>query len=433
MKRFKLMICVVGLLGMVGCEDDSSGSDNADGNRLDESEILAAIENRARDINDELIAIRRDLHQYPEVSGEEVRTSGKIAEYLTDLGLDVRTDIGGHGVVGILKGKQGGKTVAWRADMDALQTDLPDPVDFRSTNPGVRHICGHDVHTTIALGMANVLTGLKDQLKGTMMFIFQPAEENGVGAKSMMNDGLFEIAHPDEIYGAHIFPFPVGVVSTKPEETFSYPTPFSFVLELNDVNQDIETFATELLDRLSNVEDDFWEGFGDETRGLWAPTTVYDDYLTWDRSYFFVEQSENTATIETLLLTTDPDATEAVPENLQALLQDTEYADNLKSIHVGETFGVYNDQALTDQAVEIITSVFGNEIFVPQYGQLPGFNDDFAFFQEQIPGVYFTLGGSDFQNGMISAPHTPDFVVDESSIEFGVNVFSSLIFKTLMK
>ncbi len=170
-----------------------------------QSSIHNSIQARTDVIFDSLVEIRRDFHEYPEVSEKEEMTSKKIEDYLLSLGLEVKTNIGGYGVVGILKGAKEGKRVAWRADIDAISTDFPDVVDFESKIEGVRHICGHDVHTIIGLGIANVLASLKENLEGTVYFVFQPAEEINKGAKRMVANGLFELINPDEIYGlAHV-------------------------------------------------------------------------------------------------------------------------------------------------------------------------------------------------------------------------------------
>ncbi|MGB3143249.1 MAG: amidohydrolase, partial [Maribacter sp.] len=156
-----------------------------------------AVESRTGEIFERLVAFRRDIHRHPELGGEEKRTAEKIREYLTSLGLEVKTGIGGHGVVGILRGGKDGRKIAWRADMDALASNSRDVVAFQSSNPGVRHICGHDVHVAIALGIADVLVSLKNQINGTIYFVFQPSEENVRGAKAMMDDGLFEMIDPE--------------------------------------------------------------------------------------------------------------------------------------------------------------------------------------------------------------------------------------------
>lgn len=164
----------------------------------------------------EWVAVRRDLHQHPELSGQEVRTSKVVADRLRKLGLDVRTGIGGHGVVGVLTGGRPGPLVAYRADMDAVRSTAPDPVAFPSVEPGIRHICGHDVHVTIGLALASALAQVKADLPGRVMFVFQPSEENATGARAMLNAGLFAAGKPDAIFGLHSAPFDAGLLSSKP-------------------------------------------------------------------------------------------------------------------------------------------------------------------------------------------------------------------------
>ncbi len=164
----------------------------------------------------EWVAVRRDLHQHPELSGQEVRTAKVVADHLRRLGLDVRTGVGGHGVVGILTGGRPGPFVAYRADMDAVRSTAPDPVAFPSVVPGVRHICGHDMHVTIGLGLASALASVKHDLPGRVMFIFQPSEERATGARAMLDAGLFSAGKPDAIFGLHSAPFDAGLLSSTP-------------------------------------------------------------------------------------------------------------------------------------------------------------------------------------------------------------------------
>jgi metal-dependent amidase/aminoacylase/carboxypeptidase family protein len=144
----------------------------------------------------ELIAFRRDLHQHPELSGEEVRTAELVAERLRRLGLEVQTGVGGHGVVGLLQGGRPGPVVAFRADMDAVPSADPDPVAFASLRSGVRHICGHDIHTTLGLALATGFAAVRRDLPGSVLFIFQPAEERATGARAMLTDGVFRLGRP---------------------------------------------------------------------------------------------------------------------------------------------------------------------------------------------------------------------------------------------
>ena len=151
------------------------------------------------------------------MSGRESRTAGIVAARLKALGLEVRTGVGGHGVVGILTGGRPGPLVAYRADMDAVTSTAVDPAPFASEVPGVRHICGHDVHVAIGLGLASALASVRQELPGRVMFIFQPSEERADGARAMINDGLFTGSgdKPVAIFGLHAAPLEVGQLMSK--------------------------------------------------------------------------------------------------------------------------------------------------------------------------------------------------------------------------
>jgi amidohydrolase len=172
--------------------------------------LEARIDQILEDRGEGLIELRRDLHRHPELAGEEKRTAGIVAERLRALGLEVRTGVGGHGVVGILRGELDGPVVAYRADMDAMASDAADPVSFASEIPGVRHICGHDMHVTVALGIAEVLATARDQLAGTVKFLFQPAEESAEGARAMIADGALRDPVPAGIFAVHCAPLSTG-------------------------------------------------------------------------------------------------------------------------------------------------------------------------------------------------------------------------------
>ncbi|NIM97965.1 MAG: amidohydrolase, partial [candidate division Zixibacteria bacterium] len=177
--------------------------------------LIKKIEKKLEAKRSELIELYRDLHRHPEVSGREERTAGIIAERLRAIGLEVKTGIGGHGVVGILKGGKPGPVVAYRADMDAVFSSAPDPVPFKSETPGVRHICGHDVHVTVALGIAEALVSIREELPGTVKFIFQPAEENLQGASAMIAEGVLENPAPEAILSVHCAPLEVGHIGSR--------------------------------------------------------------------------------------------------------------------------------------------------------------------------------------------------------------------------
>ena len=179
------------------------------------SPLFGDVERTLVQQRDTIVALRRDLHTHPELSGEEQRTAGLVAERLRALGLDIRGGVGGHGVIAQLSGAYPGRTVGFRADMDAFASSAPDPYPFPSTTPGVRHICGHDVHTAVAIATAEAMAAVRSQLAGTVVFVFQPAEENARGARAMLDDGALASESVDAIFAFHTAPMPLGSIGTK--------------------------------------------------------------------------------------------------------------------------------------------------------------------------------------------------------------------------
>ncbi len=391
----------------------------------------ALVKKQSNEIFDSLVSIRRDLHMYPEVSGNEQRTSKFIEQYLLRLGLEVKTNIGGYGVVGILKGSKNGKTIAWRADMDAIKTDFPDKVDFKSENEGVRHICGHDIHTTIGLGIANILANQKEEVAGTVYFIFQPSEENFQGAKAMLDDGLFDMIKPDEIYGLHSVPLPSGVIMTRPNEVYAYARRISVKFKKeakpDDLKQLMGAIARGLFRAAPNSKPWEVQHVVDPKIGLGSPETIYKDYLIINEDFHIHEDSDYIF-FDNNLFETNRTNLDSIPIKIKQQILLSAYKNQLISVeYIEENPTVLNDSELTEAAIKTITAIYGDKSVAPDYGQIPFFNDDFAYFQQQIPGVYFFLGASDFAKGLISMPHSPDFVADEESIKYGVQYFSSLI------
>ena len=171
----------------------------------------------AEAIHQEMIERRRDFHRHPELGFQEVRTAGIVASELNELGLEVQTGVGKTGVVGMLEGDEPGPTVLLRFDMDALPIEEENTTDYISTAAGVMHACGHDAHTTIGLGVAKLLNPYRDQLKGRLKFVFQPAEEGLGGASAMIAEGVLENPAPDYALGLHVWnEKPVGWVAATP-------------------------------------------------------------------------------------------------------------------------------------------------------------------------------------------------------------------------
>ncbi|MGE5679229.1 MAG: M20 metallopeptidase family protein, partial [Pseudomonadota bacterium] len=165
------------------------------------------IKKRTEEVFDELVAIRRDLHMNPELSGKEFRTSAKICEYLDGWGVEYKSGVAGTGVVAIIQGKKAGRTVAARADIDALPIAEKCESEYRSQNVGVMHACGHDVHTTVQLGVAKLIKEMEDELAGNVKLFFQPAEEDIGGAERMVAEGCMSEPEVDNVIGLHVMPY----------------------------------------------------------------------------------------------------------------------------------------------------------------------------------------------------------------------------------
>jgi len=389
------------------------------------------IKTKTNAVFNKLVNIRRDFHENPELAGNEIQTQEKIKQYLLDLGLEVETNIYGHGVVGILKGDQKGKKIAWRADMDALPNDLPDPVDFKSKIKGVEHGCGHDIHMVIALGIAEVLAKNKKFLKGTVYFIFQPEEETFVGAKAMLNSGLLSKIQPDEIYGLHITALPVGQIMVKPDEMFSYQRKVRIKLKDELTKEQINELTNNIQNALSRttVGSKPWEiqNIADPKNGLTNPDTAFKNYLIMDEK-FSINSKNNELTLDTYLYETNSSNLKNIISKIKNVIESAHYKDQLISVSfVQENPTVLNDKKLTEAAVKKLSAIYGKGLVAPDYGQVPFFNDDFAYFQQKIPGVYFFLGGSNPEKKIIAMNHAPNFSVDEECIKTGVRSFSSLL------
>ncbi|MFY0630919.1 MAG: amidohydrolase [Flavobacteriaceae bacterium] len=420
--KFKLTIVILLLISLTFCT------------RLTiTTSTYKSIANKTDLIYEDLVKIRRDLHMNPELSQQEKRTSEVVAKHLRSLGLEVKTNIGGYGVVGILKGGKKGKKIAWRADMDAIKTNEQDVVDFASKNKGVRHICGHDVHTTIGLGIATVLSQHKEEIDGTVYFIFQPAEEMFTGAKDMIADGLFELIQPDEIYGLHIGPEASGVINVKADELFAYTKTLQVKFKPSTNEKELENFMNTTLKSFTrNIEQngspwDIINKISDAKVGLANKETIFKDYfilqgtrLNTDKGVTFYNAS---------FLETDVKKVNSLPLELKKQILNSKFKDSFISIEYSKDYSgtPINDPELTRIASETISSFYDKELFAPLHGQVPYFGEDFIFYQQKVPGVFFFLGGSNSEKGINSMPHTPNFAVDETTIKYGVQSFATLL------
>ncbi|OPC62143.1 M20 metallopeptidase family protein [Elizabethkingia occulta] len=397
--------------------------------------VHQSIQSETDKIFNKLIEIRRDLHENPELAGQEIRTQNVLEKYLLNLGLEVQKDLYGHSLVGILRGGKKGKKIAWRADMDALSGDNTDKVSFKSKNKGAWHGCGHDVHMAIGLGIAEVLSKYKKELKGTVYFIFQPEEETFIGARKMIDNGLFSKISPDEIYGLHVTALPVGQIMTKPEEIFAYQRRVKIELKNTLPDKEIKELSKQISLSLSRSENNTkpWEiqHISDPKIGLKNPNTIFKNYRIIDGN-FTSGSDDKGFSVKTYIYETNSDKLNEIIPQIKQVLETNGYKDQLISIsYVQENPTIFNDKSLTNLASETLEKVYGKTAVVRDYGQVPYFNDDFSYFQQKKRGVYFLLGGSNSAKRIVAMNHTAGFEVDEESIRTGVKSFSSLIYERL--
>lgn len=367
----------------------------------------------------EWIALRRDLHQHPELSGAETRTAGIVAARLRALGLEVRTEVGGHGVVALLRGGRPGPVVAYRADMDAVSDPSPDPVEFASLTPGVRHICGHDLHTTIGLAIAAALAAVRSEIAGSVLFIFQPAEERATGARAMLADGVFGDLRPVAIYALHTAPMEVGRLATAPGPTMAARDRLQVTIRGAGDQAAAERSVRQLLEAATTVS----------PSALFAPT---------DTSFVMIQPfGARTAEGVTTLRAAVTLASHAVREALRTRLTRELAALSRNGVEVALEYdaatiaGVTNDAALVRRGNAAIAQAFGDTIVGPVRTILPAFSEDFGSFQAQVPGVMWFLGVSNAARGTVGMPHAPNYVADEGAILVGARAMSAVLLERL--
>lgn len=393
-------------------------------------------------IESQLIDWRRDIHQHPELGEQETRTARLVAEHLKSLGMEVQTEVGRTGVVGILKGAQPGRTVALRADMDALPVKEPAGLPFASQATGiyhgnevdVMHACGHDAHTAMLMATAEVLAGMRDQIEGTVMFIFQPAEEGSSlvqpgegaswGAKLMLEDGLFDTLKPDAIFAIHVMPGPSGELSWRTGAT---------------------TAASDML----NIRVTGSQGHGGMPWNTIDPVVASAQIVTGAQTVISrkanLTRSPAVLTIGTINGGTGPNI---VPETVamsgtirtydQGVREKLRDDLTLSTKKIAESAGAtaevsiepmysttINDAELTERMAPVLERAADGKVAT---AELPGAAEDFSFFAQQVPGLYVFLGVTpEGQDPATAAPnHNPEFFVDESALVVGTRTMAMM-------
>ncbi len=403
-----------------------------------------SIEKDIIDIEEKIIEWRRHFHENPELSNQEFKTAEKIAAHLKSLGLEVKTGVAITGVVGLLKGDLPGKVVALRADIDALpvteRNDLPFKSEvktmFLNTETGVMHACGHDTHIAILMGVAEVLSKHKDKIKGTVKFIFQPAEEGPPpgeegGAKLMIKEGVLENPKVDVIFGLHINAgTPVGVLKYKKGGIMASVERFVINIKGKQTHGSQPWSGVDPIYISAKIIDGLQSIISREAKLTDEAAVITVGKMTAGTRFNIIpETAELIGTVRTL----DPAMREMIERRM------TEMTETIAKAYGGEatisfrnqTSITYNDPDLTDQMLPSLQKVAGAKNVQIMKATTGG--EDFSYFQEVVPGVYFFLGGMTPTNESKGAfpHHTPDFMIDESGMLLGVKAFTQLTFDYL--
>jgi metal-dependent amidase/aminoacylase/carboxypeptidase family protein len=334
-------------------------------------------------------------------------------------------------VIGLLVGGKPGPVVAYRADMDAVNSDAPDPVPYRSQIPGVRHICGHDVHTTVAVGIAEALASLREELPGTVKFIFQPSEENAQGAKAMIDDGVLENPAPAAIYALHSAPFELGQFGTTEGMLLAGLDMMSVTLSGKGDLKAAAGVSAKVISDVSTV------GPMDAPPGAVEASTentVRNDFIlatVYDRE----ENPEIPQMILRVMIRASSEKnSEKARQDIQSGLDKLDMADITHKVEFnrGVVPAVINDTVLARKAMETIQKLRGEEGLIVIEETTPFFSEDFAFFLQRIPGVMFFLGVSNTKKGIVGMPHTPQFAVDEEAIIIGAKTMAAVLWDYLV-
>ncbi|WP_041615776.1 amidohydrolase [Spirosoma linguale] len=395
--------------------------------------VNARMDKTAESLEKKVVAWRRDLHQHPELGNREFQTAAKIAAHLQSLGMEVKTGVGKTGVVGLLKGGKPGPVVALRADMDGLpvteRVDLPFKSDARTEyngqQTGVMHACGHDTHVAMLMGAAEVLASVRNDLRGTVKFIFQPAEEGAPageegGAYLMIKEGVLENPKVDAIFGLHInSQTEVGTIKYRPGATMAAVDEYAIKIKGKQTHGAAPWSGVDPIVTAAQVV------MGLQTivsRNLTltdnAAVVTVGALHSGIRQNIIPEDANMIGTIRTF----SPEAQQLVHRRINEIATNiAESAGAKADVKINVMYPVtYNDPKLTDQMAPTLEALAGKNNVKLTPAQTGA--EDFSFFQQKVPGFFYFLGGMTKGKKVEEAAphHTPDFQIDESCFVLGM-------------
>lgn len=379
---------------------------------------------QAAALRDEVIAARRDFHKHPELGFQEVRTGAIVANVLTDLGMEVQRGVGKTGVIGLLEGAHDGPTVLVRADMDALPIMEATEAEYASVTPNVMHACGHDGHTAIALGVAKLLAGKRDQIHGRIKFVFQPAEEIAGGAKAMVSDGALTDPRPDVTLGLHLWNnLPIGTLGVADGPVMAGSSTFQIritgkgghaaaphmgidpVVCAAHVITALQTIVSRTLDPLDT--------------GVVSVTTIH----AGEAHNVIPETAEMKGTIRYFKTEVRDMMERRMGEVIEHVCAGLGCVGVLYMQHL--TLPVTNHPEVADRCRETFAQLSGVTTLDTTIRTMGA--EDVGMFMDDVPGMYFFVGARDMTASEYYGHHHPKFTFDEEALPFSVGLLAAAI------
>ncbi len=406
------------------------------------SALEEQVYSRAAAVEPQLIDWRRDIHQHPELSDQETRTAKLVADHLRKLGLEVHTGVARNGVVAILEGGKPGPTVALRADMDALPVKEPAGLPFaskaRSVYQGkevdVMHACGHDTHTAMMMATAQVLAGMREQLPGKVMFIFQPAEEGSSivmpgedklwGAQQMLKEGIFDKVKPDAVFAIHVMPGRSGELTWRTGATTASSDDLHITVTGKQGHGGMPWNTIDPVVASAQIISGMQTVVSRRTNLTQSPAVVTIGMIQGGSAPNIVpEQVQMAGTIRTY----DEKVRAQVGRDVKLSAQKiAESSDAKADVSVIPAYGTtVNNEALATLMAPVLDRASSGKVAT---APLVGASEDFSFFARQAPGLYIFLGVTpDGQDPATAAPnHNPNFFVDEKALIVGTRAMSAM-------
>lgn len=377
---------------------------------------------KAEEIRNDLVQIRRDIHAHPEIGLHETRTAKVIAEKLEQYGIEVERNVGGTGVVGVLRGKHPGKTLLLRADMDCLRIEEENNLEYKSQYPNLMHACGHDAHVAWLIGAAIILSNLKDDMHGNVKFLFQPAEEKEGGAERVIHSGVLENPPVDAVIGAHVWPnIEAGKVGIKSGPLMAASDNFKIIIHGKGGHGgqphkciDPIAVACEIYMALQTV-------ISRKVDPLEPVVITIGKFNSGSAHNVIPDKAELEGTIRTLT----HEIRAKIPDIMESIIKGISEANGAKYEFkfIPYHAPVINDNEITSIVGKAASKVVGHKnILIVDKPTMIG--EDFSSFEEKIPGTFFWVGTYNLKKGIVKPLHNPEFNIDEDIIYKAAAIFA---------